>query len=169
MKPFIVVDRFLLNRVEKLSHSLQKTFGLGCHKWAQLCYGAFIANTIRWVADNLLRHKIGWWWLSYFPLYLFVYLYLMPEVEKLHQWFNENGYSNPRKCRTSSIIGRLANFVFIAFYAALGLYSWMFSFVLITLSDYFESCDDLPPGKSRVRKFVDAIRAFGMKPVSVNQ
>lgn len=46
---------------------------------------------------------------------------------------------------------------------------WGLNMALITLSEYFQACDDLPPGKSRVRKLVDAIKSFGLNPVSVTQ
>ena len=171
MKPFIIIDRFILNRVEQLSHCLQKTFGLGCHKWAQLCYGAFIANAIRWVADGLLSHKLPspFIWILIILISLVVYLVLMPMVERIYNEMNALGLSNLRKIRTSSIVSRLSNFAFIALYVSLANYTWAFNFVLIGLSEYFEACDDLPPGKSRVRKFVDAMKAFGLKPVGVEQ
>lgn len=171
MKPFIVVDRFLLNRVEKLSHCLQKTFGLGCHKWAQLLYGGFIVNVITWlvIPDVLHGRKLVWLWVLIVPLYFFCYLKLMPDIEKMRGELRSMGIANSSKISKVSIVSRVLYVFWTASYFFTGIYAWGFSFALLTLSNYFAACDDLPPGKSRVRKFVDALKAFGMKPVSVQQ
>lgn len=169
MKPFIIIDSFILNRVERLSHCLQKTFGLRSQKSAQLCYGAFIANVLRWIIGGKLAHEKGssWWWLGIVPVYVLVYLVVMPSQEKTIDELNAMGFSNPYKYRTGLIVSRLIDIAFIGLELAGHNGTWACNFVLLTFSDYFQACDDLPPGKSRVRKFVDAIKAFGMKPVGV--
>ena len=162
MKPFIIIDRFILNRVERLSHCLQKTFGLRSQKSAQLCYAGMIANILRHVINGSL-----WWMLLIFPVYLAILAYFMPEQEKRIDSMNASGLSNPRKISTGHMVSRYINMLFTALNFVNP--AMMAAMACLTISSYFEACDDLPPGKSRVRKFVDAIKAFGMKPVGVEQ
>lgn len=176
MKPFIVIDRFILNRVEKLSHCLQKTFGLGCQLTANLVYGGFIVRFISIDIVNALIQKhysfaatLG---CGILPIYLLVYFVANPFIGKINNELNARGIANFSKINPRSIRMRLIGLLMSGFFYAVGLVIptyWGTNMLLVTLSEYFQACDDLPPGKSRVRKFVDAIKAFGMKPVGVEQ
>lgn len=175
MKPFIIIDRFILNRVENLSHCLQKTFGLGCQLTANLLYGGFIVHFVCTDVARDISHKRYWMLFLDVPVtlvYSMVYFVVNPWIGKINNELNARGHANSSKINPRSIRMRLIG-LFLAFlFTVLNLIAptgWGLNMALITLSEYFQACDDLPPGKSRVRKLVDAIKSFGLNPVSVTQ
>jgi len=171
----VIGDLYVVLYVEKFSHWLQRAIGLRSNRTAQLCYGAFIANILRRdILTPVLNGKHPEWFsLAMLPLFLWVYIRVLPDNEKIKDQLTGNGFMNHRKLMIPFIAVRLFFMFWVLLYLTLGIVAMKpglmvdFGMSMLTLCEYLQACDDLPPGQSRVRGWLNDIAAFGKTPAEV--
>lgn len=158
MNYLYAIDDFIILQFERVCHFTQLTFGMRSAHWVQLCRAVIVADLLR-------RVPVGGW-----AGFAWMMMAIIFSVGLLASIISDNfkvaggaGMANPNKIRMRT--GRLlymAWFSIITYRGECELW-----FVMLALDDYFLACDDLPPGRSRFRKFLNSLQSIGMKPVEV--
>lgn len=153
-------DGFLLDRAERFSHFMQRTFGTRANDLNRFCLvvaaGAMLAITVdgALTAKSWLGRTVGVFANALVVGLLFQKFIDSFELDEFHAILLSRGFSNPTKAWWHL---RLSLFVIADLMTSLGvLYGICWGAQLVAF--YFQSCDDLPPGESRVRKFLNSLR-----------
>ena len=161
MDDWTVFDMAIINRLERFTHLTQRSFGLDCFWFARL---SVLLGTVLLILKPTDFYQVAILKIS-LPLALIAWLYHIQIVEKETKRCIEKGLTNPRK---KDIFWRMFVcawvLIHLCFYFSSFSEKWpsliMFitnitiDFLLISIP-YFESCDPLPPSKSRVRKLLE--------------
>lgn len=165
MKRILAIDTFILNRCEAFSHFMQKTFGT---KSADLERACLVLATAL-----VVLHMVTMSYPKFLPIRvlliganIFIMLGLLGRIHLSYKydWVKDElqrlGMANSTKVRMAW--PRMALLPFTLFLLASDQEWWAFSYLAL----YFNACDDLPPGVSRVRKLVESLKA-SLRPAVV--
>jgi len=153
------VDAWMIERFERVSHWTQRYFGLASPTWERL---AIVLSLVCFVVKKIPADwgKTGALMLDAFVMLSLAVSFLGSLNRKPHAVFR-----NPAKLQSQSVRP-------ILFMAAMAMiwYDWQYHslwFQFLRVADYFGACDDLPPGESKVKSLIRAVRAFlTLAPVS---
>jgi len=147
-----VIDAWAIMRCEQFTHWTQKLVGLDSEFWKQ---AALVAALVSLYFSGHVGKPAKW---------ILAFFYAMDLAGSLLGWDRAL-----RKASSTRAMNKMklqvhrrmpwALLVFCVFFPIdlMSLSAMWFEFA--TLSHYFEACDDLPPGESRLRKLMKAVSA----------
>lgn len=148
------VDEKVLNAFERFSHLMQRTFGAVAADWERAAYFvALVQFLVKDFASDISKHKSITWDIILFIAWSVSGL----ATHWMHNRHSPDGFINSSRIRYRMLrsLCLVANIVWF----------WMmfrerdFCFLCITAAWYFEAVTDLPPGESKVRKFINSFRS----------
>lgn len=149
------IDGFILNCFERFSHFMQRTFGTKAVDWERFCLMASAAITMT------RESKIAGLALAIFTTIITILMFTLTYFRIP----TPPGTMNPRKIRNQ--FSRPFCILFCLTFLWNDLRTGNLWYELWRFADYFSACDDLPPGESQVRKFVNSLKAGFRQPVPV--
>ena len=172
---FLVVDEWFLDKFERFSNRMQRTFGITCFSLARACLG--ITPIIFAIPLVLGESNFQGFMALFLALLLVSAFFLLGTYicEKIVFEFSLQGLANPFKfyLRLRRFIYLLAGNLLMALFpmsdvfSTLGFEAWI---LILIVHFYFLSCDPLPPGKSKVRALIEKIReSLSPQPEPVSQ
>jgi hypothetical protein len=154
-------DGLLLANVERFSHFMQRTFGTKAIDLERASVILAIAFELAYMYQLEVPKSL----FTRFALTLahvaivaslICRLYLTHVYRDLPELRERLGVANHAKLIGSDM--RVARVGMVALMAVIS-YLWGFCWAFQALADYFDACDNLPPGQSRVRKWLASLRA----------
>jgi len=145
------LDDYLLTWFERFSHWTQRTFGLTSVFWEKVSHLACVGFTLKSLALSTSQLDQLMWLVVICHIGRFSWLVLTNREGN----FPVNGTANPWKCRKK--LSRPAGIIFCCFvmYADLRTMNLWFEFAVV--AGYFMACDDLPPGTSKIKQFLQRL------------
>ena len=155
-------DQWILDKCEKFSHKIQRTFGITCFGLARIC---LILSFLLFSVSSFYEY---WLWGIIAPL-----VSLMPALDLYQRTFYVErrtaslalrGLANPGKndgvlrLVSCSLIWFLLMLLFSMGGSAIYYFFLVKWVILLILHLYFMACNPLPPAKSRVRVLIEKIR-----------
>jgi hypothetical protein len=153
------VDEWLIGRAERVSHFLQRTFGVVSGDLVRLfCMMALAFLLKLFISDHGVFDKT--------MDVIMMLIRIGTFIESYGDWrATQRELANPLKVRHRGVRVSYVAFSVLSIYTdVLNFQLW---FQCVTLADYFLACDDLPPGESRVRKLLREIGASGKLQVPI--
>jgi hypothetical protein len=166
-----IIDAFLISGFERFSHWTQRIAGITCVRWSGYIMGPAVVGSM--LAALLVK---DWWYFFQAGVYLFMgFVYTCDidtrEGEAFHRVIS--GLKNPQKLIGCGI--RVANMacsgvgwlivsleiVFPSKSPPSPLAKFIFVAIATTgyvMSRYFDACDPLPPGTSKVREWLNSLK-----------
>lgn len=143
------IDGWIVGRFEAFSHWSQRTFGADSVLWYRLVRGievAFLAANI-YTRSGVLKYL--WWWI--------IITCVVDAVTEDLKHYGDGSLANRRKHHVFWQMGRTISLCLIAgmLYGDIKALNLWFEFALV--ADYFGAVEDLPPGLSRVRQWLNSL------------
>jgi len=157
------LDAWLIARFESLTHWTQRAFGIASASWRRLFLCLALAQV---VGGEIPRHwKLG----PAFPLWDgvlvgFLLAHFAASLMVDNDQASAEATMNPEKLRgyLPRLMWFIAGLVFIPMDIESHQTLW---YQCTAISMYFAACDDLPPGLSKVRRFIQrAAAALSLRP-----
>ena len=152
------IDDFVLGGIERFSHFMQRTFGTRAADLERACLVAAVLFLLRDSSD-ILNGSVSWVGIAVNFLLVLSYVSRFTssyERQREAERRALHGFMNPHKAMIHARLVALLLCCLILPFDSVRMDFW---FECSILAYFFECCDDLPPGVSRVRKLLNSLTA----------
>lgn len=148
MRTMSYIDSWIVGRFERFSHWTQKTWGWDSVTWLRIMRTAEVAALVRQIMAGS-PYKYAYW--------VIIGLCALDIITEGIKHLAGSGLANRRKHEPFCQVQRLAGVVIMCCVVYGDVKTLNFWFEFSNIANYFGAVEDLPPGVSRLRKFVESL------------